>query len=168
MSTMGLGLQNHLGPLKLPLLGHRLSLCVEQLRGLFFSSPGSDSGQPLSLQLHKNTMCSSSLNLGASHISSHQLAAVLLGLPQTPNPSLHGVRGAGRVSFFQLSTLGSKDTSCPCSSSLCTSKAQHLLDCLRTLQLQNAEQLWYLFSSEDLKDSSSSAARIIQSSSNHS
>lgn len=40
---MGLELINHLGPLKMPLLGHRLSLSVEQLRELSFPSPVSES-----------------------------------------------------------------------------------------------------------------------------
>jgi len=38
-STTGLELINHLGPLKMLLSGHRLSLSTEQLRELFFPSP---------------------------------------------------------------------------------------------------------------------------------
>lgn len=62
---MGLELINQLGPLKRPLLGHRLSLSMEQLRELFFSSPVSDSAYARIVtapQLCKNTMCKSSFN----------------------------------------------------------------------------------------------------------
>lgn len=93
---MGLGLKP-LGPFKnVPLRTQTLTPCGEANRAIL-SSPGWDSGQPLTLQLHKDMMYSKSLNLGSSHISSHRLAAVLLGLQQTPNPSLHGVGGTGSV-----------------------------------------------------------------------
>lgn len=120
----GTGTQTTWDLLKMPLRTQILTLRGEAKRAVL-SCPDSDSGQSLTLQLHKDMMYSNSLNLGASHTSSHRLAAVLLGLQQTPNPSLHGAGGAGRVSCSQLSARGSKDTSCPRSSSLCTSKAQH-------------------------------------------